>query len=377
MTKSNFESDFYKQYAEARKLFPETEKVWMEAVRKLIGDKSALKILDLGSGTGRFAPLLADTFSAEVIGIEPSDRMRGVATENNVNPHVKYLKGSAEEIPLEDHLFDIGWLSQIIHHVGDKRKCAQELHRVLKTDGLVFIRNAFKDRLETVPLYKYFPQVLGFDNERIPSIHEMVATFEKEGFQFVALETVQQTIEKNLKSYGERLRKGGLSSLEHLTKDELEEGFNRLRDEVKKQSVETPVGEPIDLLVFSKSGRRKRSHMIHMTKRKIKPFDFQGLSITDYVPGLVDSASIAEIKVPSGISHKTAKSTRSDKFYFCMEGSISFKVGDEKVTLKPSDLLVIPKNEWFSYSNATNEEARLLLVHVPPFDLQAEEFSEK
>ena len=46
------------------------------------------------------------------------------------------------------------------------------------------------------------------------------------------------------------------------------------------------------------------------------------------------------------------------------------------MTLGTKDLLFIPKNEWFDYRNDQEETARLLLMHIPPFEIEAEEFAE-
>jgi len=46
------------------------------------------------------------------------------------------------------------------------------------------------------------------------------------------------------------------------------------------------------------------------------------------------------------------------------------------VALDSQDLLLIPKNEWFDYRSDKEETARLLLLHLPPFEIEAEEFAE-
>ena len=53
---------------------------------------------------------------------------------------------------------------------------------------------------------------------------------------------------------------------------------------------------------------------------------------------------------------------------------MSFRVEGEPVRLEPRDLLLIRKGEWFDYQNNSEQTARLILVHIPPFDLQCEEF---
>lgn len=117
--------------------------------------------------------------------------------------------------------------------------------------------------------------------------------------------------------------------------------------------------------------------MLHVSLRDIDAFDFQGLKICDYTPGGAESASVAVVEIPPGASHRTARSARSDKFYFCVRGQVAFEVAGQPVTLNPSDLLVISRMEWFSYRNGGDSDAHLLLMHVPPFDLDAEEFLEE
>ena len=108
----------------------------------------------------------------------------------------------------------------------------------------------------------------------------------------------------------------------------------------------------------------------------VVPFDFEGLNIRELTPKELETASIAAIDVPPGAAHRTARSSRSDKLYVCLEGIISFIVQDREITLAPRDVLHVPTHEWFSYHNAGTELVRLLLIHVPSFDLASEEFLE-
>ena len=116
--------------------------------------------------------------------------------------------------------------------------------------------------------------------------------------------------------------------------------------------------------------------MWHLKHSDSKPFDFDGLQIRDYTSGLGQSASVAVIEVPPGIRHRNARSHRSDKYYVSLDGEVSFSVCGKAVLMKPTDVLIVPRLEWFSYVNETNRPSRLLLVHVPAFDLDGEEFAE-
>jgi SAM-dependent methyltransferase/ribosomal protein S18 acetylase RimI-like enzyme/mannose-6-phosphate isomerase-like protein (cupin superfamily) len=114
--------------------------------------------------------------------------------------------------------------------------------------------------------------------------------------------------------------------------------------------------------------------MTHVSYSAIVPFDFQGLQIRELTPAQLQSVSVAEIEVAPGAKHETARSTRSDKLYVCIEGKLSFRVEDEPVSLEPRDLLLIRKGEWFSYRNDGEQPARLILIYIPSFDLQCAEF---
>ena len=58
--------------------------------------------------------------------------------------------------------------------------------------------------------------------------------------------------------------------------------------------------------------------MEHIPGRDVKPFDFGCLKIRELTPKNLFEASIAEIEVASGCSHKRARSNKSDKIYFCL-----------------------------------------------------------
>ncbi len=115
--------------------------------------------------------------------------------------------------------------------------------------------------------------------------------------------------------------------------------------------------------------------MEYVSGQGVNPFDFDGLKIRELTPGGLSEASIAEIEVAPNCSHRRARSSKSDKIYFCLEGAVSFWLEGRDVALGNRDLLLIRKNEWFDYRNDNQGTARLLLVHIPPFEIEAEEFA--
>ena len=114
--------------------------------------------------------------------------------------------------------------------------------------------------------------------------------------------------------------------------------------------------------------------MNHSRLQNVTPFDFSGLQIRDPALESLTSGSVAHIEVAPGASHPKAKSTKSDKLYICIDGSLAFTVDGNRVDVEPIDLLVIQKNEWFEYENVGSKQATVLLIHIPPFDLESEVF---
>jgi mannose-6-phosphate isomerase-like protein (cupin superfamily) len=109
----------------------------------------------------------------------------------------------------------------------------------------------------------------------------------------------------------------------------------------------------------------------------VEPIEFDGLQILDYTAEQEISSSIAEIVVPIGIRHKLSWSNRSDKYYYVVEGKVSFTVNDETITLSSGDVCIIPKGSRFHYKNVGSNEAKLVLIHTPSFNLECEEFEDE
>ena len=105
-------------------------------------------------------------------------------------------------------------------------------------------------------------------------------------------------------------------------------------------------------------------------------FEFYGLEIRDYTAGREGSSSIAEITVPAGTRHKRAWSKRSDKYYYVIEGRLSFIVDKQVLNISSGDVCIIHQGTRFSYENQTGETAKLLVVHTPSFELAEEIFEE-
>ncbi|KAK9377703.1 S-adenosyl-L-methionine-dependent methyltransferase [Lipomyces chichibuensis] len=97
------------------------------------------KVIDLGSGTGKFTALL-EKFNFDLSAVEISDGM--LETFRSKLPNIPAYKGSSYEIPFPDSSLDAIFIAQAFHWFADITSLA-EFHRVLKpgTGKLAIIWN--------------------------------------------------------------------------------------------------------------------------------------------------------------------------------------------------------------------------------------------
>lgn len=109
-------------------------------------------------------------------------------------------------------------------------------------------------------------------------------------------------------------------------------------------------------------------------RESLNAVEFDGLVIRDYTAGRDGSSSMAEILVPAGARHKRSWSKRSNKYYYVVDGRLSFVIENRVLELSTGDVCIVFQGERFSYENKTGEIAKLLLVHTPSFELEEEVF---
>jgi ubiquinone/menaquinone biosynthesis C-methylase UbiE len=244
-------------YAQGRALPPEAKAAWMQAFARHAPPGRPLSILDLGSGTGRFAPALADTFGGPVYGVEPSERMRAVAEEHAGHPRVTYLAGRAEQIPLPDASCDLVLLYLVIQHVQDRGAAASEIARTLRPGGRVLIRSTFADRMPRLRWHRYFPRARAIEETLFPRLSDLVPTFEACGLRVVALDQVRERFAPSLAEYAARLRLRAISTFEYMSDEEVEAGLAALDADAGAEVTPRPVEESSDLLVLAAAGAER------------------------------------------------------------------------------------------------------------------------
>jgi SAM-dependent methyltransferase len=232
MRRIDYDTEQYQDYARGRALSDEQMQAWISAFAALLPERRPLAGLDVGSGTGRFTPALAQAFGP-VTGVEPSARMREIAQARGQHPGVRYVAGSAENIPVPTASADYALMFLSWHHVQDKSRAVRELARVLKPAGRLLLRSNFGDHIPPSGWWlEYFPRGFEADAALFQPLHEVIAAFTSAGWRVASFGRVTEPSTGTRGDMLERLRLRTHSSFAQLTPGELETGFRRLEQAI-------------------------------------------------------------------------------------------------------------------------------------------------
>ncbi|MGH3471329.1 MAG: class I SAM-dependent methyltransferase, partial [Nocardioidaceae bacterium] len=248
----DYNTEQYPDYARGRALTEPQMHAWISAFEALLPERRPLVGLDVGSGTGRFTPALARVFGP-VTGVEPSVRMRETAQAQPLHPGVRYLAGSAEDMPVRSGSADYALMFLSWHHVQDRPRAVRELARVLRPAGRLLMRSNFSDHIPPSGWWlEYFPRGFEVDASMFQPLHEVIATFTSTGWRVASFGRVVEPSSGTRGDMLERLRLRTYSTFAHFTPDELETGFRRLEQAIAADPDAPVPADPATLLTLER-----------------------------------------------------------------------------------------------------------------------------
>jgi ubiquinone/menaquinone biosynthesis C-methylase UbiE len=115
-----------------------------EATHRSHATHPTISVLDVGTGTGRAALLLARK-GGRVTGVDASDAMLAEARRRAAGEgiEVAFQKGDAHALEFEDRSFDVVVSLRVLMHAPDWRRCVAELCRVADQAVVIDYPSAF------------------------------------------------------------------------------------------------------------------------------------------------------------------------------------------------------------------------------------------
>ena len=96
-----------------------------------------IKILDAGCGDGFYLNKLRQIEDVEIFGLDYS--MLRISRAKNANSSPVLVNGGLHPVAFKDSSFDIILLNHVLEHIKDDTGVLREVHRVLKSGGMIIL----------------------------------------------------------------------------------------------------------------------------------------------------------------------------------------------------------------------------------------------
>jgi demethylmenaquinone methyltransferase/2-methoxy-6-polyprenyl-1,4-benzoquinol methylase len=157
---------------------------WRKKVLKLVSDKNPKTVLDIATGTGDLAILMANTNAEKIIGLDISAGMLEVGKTKikakNLSDKIEMILADSENMPFEDHTFDAITVAFGVRNFENLEKGLAEILRVLKPNGIFVI-------LETsVPVKTPYKQGYTFYSKNILPLIGKLFSKDDSAYQYLS-----------------------------------------------------------------------------------------------------------------------------------------------------------------------------------------------
>ncbi len=189
------------------------------------------RVLDVGCGTGRFTITMEEMTGASVYGLDASADMLKRAKKKSDG--VKWVQGSAEDLPFENGFFDTVTVTMAIHQFEKKREAIAEAARVLKSGGHLVVLTTSHGRIRG-SYFALFPGIAAIDLKRFPTIPQIKKWMKEEGMT-AEYHIVRRKREIPVDTVIDWMKKRFISTLELMDDREFERGLAVFEKRMKEK----------------------------------------------------------------------------------------------------------------------------------------------
>ncbi|SFJ30175.1 Ubiquinone/menaquinone biosynthesis C-methylase UbiE [Halobacillus dabanensis] len=196
--------------------------------------KSSYSFLDLACGTGIYLDHQYHSFKGFNIdwhGLDASQAMLKEAEDKVEN--VAFEKGLAESMPYEDESFNVITNNYAFHHFVGKEKVLDEIHRVLKRDGVYKLHNIDIYGMKNWWIYHYFPSALLEDYKRFWRKEVIFRELSQRGFD-VRIDCTYQMENIKIADYLGHVENRDISVLTLIDDEEYNQGLYWMKQDLER-----------------------------------------------------------------------------------------------------------------------------------------------
>ncbi|MFT4756418.1 MAG: demethylmenaquinone methyltransferase/2-methoxy-6-polyprenyl-1,4-benzoquinol methylase [Vicingaceae bacterium] len=134
---------------------------WRKKVLQIVAKSNPKTILDIATGTGDLAILMAQTNAEKIVGLDISSGMLEVGVKKiagkELSNTIEMILGDSENMPFEDNSFDAITVAFGIRNFETLEKGLTEIMRVLKTNGVfVILETSVPDKTPYKQGYNFY-----------------------------------------------------------------------------------------------------------------------------------------------------------------------------------------------------------------------------
>jgi len=206
----------------------------LNALRRILSEKSPERVLEVGCGTCHWLGLLSDSRLHKLVGVDKSIKMLNEAAPSN---QLLLCQGAAENLPLRNEAFDFIFCVNAIHHFFEPKMFIIQTGRLLKAGGTLGIigMNPHDNRNQWY-IYDFFEGTLARDLTRFPDWTQLQRWMQDCGLINIHLQDIDIIHDPKSPSTvleDPFLDKHACSQLALLSAEEYQLGLIKLRDHIK------------------------------------------------------------------------------------------------------------------------------------------------